>query len=309
MTMWIPLGFLACLSPFFSLLGAETIRVATYNLENYLAMDRIVEGKWRPDYPKPEIEKKALREVIAAVDPDILAFQEIGGPSFLEELQRDLESEELVYPHAYVLEALDEIRHLAVLSRVPFAAVRAHTEPDFPYFEGRERIKRGLLEIEFETSGQSWSLFVAHLKSKWTERPDDPLAEEKRTGEATAARDAILEEHDPEAGALFLIAGDLNDTRDTPPVRRFLQRGPVVISKKLPAYDSRGHAWTQHWERQHLYSRIDYLLPSPALMEKVIDGRGHIYDGPRHDIASDHRLVWADFQFGNPKTTGSDAEP
>ena len=39
-----------------------TIRVASYNVHNYLSMDRIVEGRWRPDYPKPEKEKdKSLK--------------------------------------------------------------------------------------------------------------------------------------------------------------------------------------------------------------------------------------------------------
>lgn len=279
-------------------LGGETIRIATYNLQNYLVMDRVIDGQWRPSYPKPEVEKRALREVIASVKPDILALQEIGPEPFLWELQRDLKAEGIDYPHACLLQALDEERHLAVLSRLPFAEVRPHTELDFPYFNESQRIRRGLLEVAFETGDESWSLFVLHLKSKWTERPDDPLAELKRTGEATAARDAILAAHHPEEGALYVIAGDLNDTRDTPPVRRFLQRGEVTVSEMIPAEDSRGHAWTQHWQRQNVYSRVDYLLVSPAMMEKVIDRKGHIYDGPGCDTASDHRLVWADFRFG-----------
>lgn len=281
-----------------SFLEGGTVRVATYNVENYLVMDRIVDGTWRPDYPKREKEKKAVRAVIAAVNPDVLALQEMGPPPFLLELQRDLKSEGFDYPYGYVLQADDEVRHLAVLSRLPFLEVRAHTDADFPYFGERERIKRGLLEVVFSSEEGEWSLFVVHLKSKWTERPDDPQAELKRAGEATAARDRILELHDPEAGALYLIAGDFNDTRDTPPLRRFFRRGPVTISEPIPAADSRGHKWTQHWERQNLYSRLDYLLASPAMLEKVEGGRGHIHDGPGSELASDHRLVWADFRLG-----------
>lgn len=279
-------------------LQAETVRVATYNIENYLLMDRVVEGGWRPGYPKPEASKSALRAVVAAVNPDILALQEIGPKPFLVELQRDLKAEGLNYPYAVLLEASDEERHLAVLSRVPFRDVRPRIELDFRYFGEREKVRRGLLEVEFETDGERWSLFVVHLKSKWTERPDDPEAVGKRTGEATAARNAILEAHDPEEGALYLIAGDFNDSPATAPLRRFLHRGEVQVSEPIPAFDSRGEAWTHHWTRQDLYSRVDYLLASPAMLEKVIDGRGFIFDGPGSGIASDHRLVWADFKIG-----------
>ena len=54
--------FLALL--FISSLGAEKIRVASYNFENYLVMDRMVRGKWRPNYPKPSKEKRALRTLV-----------------------------------------------------------------------------------------------------------------------------------------------------------------------------------------------------------------------------------------------------
>ncbi len=282
-----------------SLSAAETIRVATYNVENYLVMDRWVDeqDRWRPAYPKPESEKAALRAVILEVAPDVLALQEMGSPPFLEELRRDLRREGLDFPYAHVLQAEDEVRHVAVLSRLPFQEVVDHVDADFPYFGERERIKRGLLEVRFETAGLPWTLFTLHLKSKWTEREDDPQATAKRTGEATAARNRILERVDPAAEDLFLIAGDFNDTRDTPPLRRFLQRGDLTLSVPVEAADSRGHTWTQHWERQDLYSRIDFILMSPALSKRLVPGAHGVYDGPGYRIASDHRMVWADFRF------------
>ena len=36
--------------------GGERIRVASYNVRNYLLMDRLVAGRWVENYPKPEIE-------------------------------------------------------------------------------------------------------------------------------------------------------------------------------------------------------------------------------------------------------------
>ena len=37
--------------------GKESIRIASYNLRNYLITDRLVEGQWKVNYPKPEAEK------------------------------------------------------------------------------------------------------------------------------------------------------------------------------------------------------------------------------------------------------------
>jgi hypothetical protein len=56
------LGVLLLLLGIFSLntFGQETIRIASYNLKNYLIMDRLVEGQWRKDYPKPEAEKSII---------------------------------------------------------------------------------------------------------------------------------------------------------------------------------------------------------------------------------------------------------
>lgn len=42
--------------------GQESIRIASYNLRNYLIMDRLVEGQWTKNYPKPEAEKSIIQK-------------------------------------------------------------------------------------------------------------------------------------------------------------------------------------------------------------------------------------------------------
>jgi len=88
-------GTLIFLSSFFcvfctSFVGAETIRVASYNVENYLVMDRMVSGRWQEEYPKPLKERRIIRSVINQTNPDILAIQEIGERVYLDELWEDL---------------------------------------------------------------------------------------------------------------------------------------------------------------------------------------------------------------------------
>ena len=205
-------------------LPAETVRVATYNVHNYLNMDRMVEGYWRKNYPKPEVEKEALRELILRIRPDILALQEIGGIGHLEELQQDLRTQGLVYNYAEMLNGPDEVRHLALLSNIPPKQVLSHDQIDFKYFDARQSVKRGLMEIVFETAGLRWHLFNVHLKSRWTDRKDDPNSAKRRVGEAQAIRDFLRERLPPEqVDSRYLITGDFNDARDSSTLRRFLK--------------------------------------------------------------------------------------
>src|SRR3954462_10992853 len=76
-----PLGILGFLL-LFVVAEAETLTVATYNIENYVPADRMTEAGYRKDYPKPESEKQALRTVIRALNADILVLQEMGASAY-----------------------------------------------------------------------------------------------------------------------------------------------------------------------------------------------------------------------------------
>src|ERR1051325_9950399 len=73
--------------------AAETFRIATYNVENYLDAPS---GTRRA---KPEESKAKVRESIVVMKPDVLALQEIGQPSAFEELQRSLKRDGLDLPY------------------------------------------------------------------------------------------------------------------------------------------------------------------------------------------------------------------
>lgn len=178
-----------------AVMPAATLRIATYNLENYGAADRVTAAGYRRDYPKPEAAKTALRSVIRALDADVLILQEMGGPAYLDELRRDLRSEGLDYGYGMVLEADDEDRHLAVLARQAPAAVIPHADLHFRYLGGEGSLKRGLLEVKLATAVGEVTVWGVHLKSRFTDRPDDPRSAKRRGGEATAIRDLILARH------------------------------------------------------------------------------------------------------------------
>jgi Metal-dependent hydrolase len=277
---------------------AETITIATYNVENYGAADRMTEEGYRKEYPKPEVQKAALRKVIRAVDADVWVLQEIGGAEYVRELQRDLRREGVEYPHAAVMEAADEARRVAVLSRRAFAEVVRHAELEFRYFGEREKVKRGLIEVRFETEAGDVTLFGVHLKSRYTDRADDPRSAKRREGEATAIRDAVLRRFPAPAAARFLIVGDFNDDKASRPLQRMRRRGETVIAELLPAADSRGEAWTHAYWKEDSYTRVDHVLVSPGLLSAVRGGAARIFDAPEVREASDHRPVVVTLELG-----------
>jgi len=121
----------------FSESQAETVRVASLNVRNYLTMDRMVSGYWKKDYPKPSKEKRILRSIINQANPDILALQEMGDPYYLNELWKDLNSTDGVrFLYSAWIPGLGEgeQRHLALLSKFPFTLINQEEDLSFKYY-------------------------------------------------------------------------------------------------------------------------------------------------------------------------------
>jgi endonuclease/exonuclease/phosphatase family metal-dependent hydrolase len=279
-------------------LHAETLTIATYNIENYVPADRVTEAGYRKDYPKPEPEKRALRAVIRALNADVLVLQEMGGQPYLDELRRDLKAEGVDYPYAALATASDADRHVALLSRRPLKGVTTHTDLAFAYFGAKETVKRGLLEATIATTAGDVTIFALHLKSRFTERPDDPLCEVRRAGEATAIRDRVLKEFPAPTAARFLIIGDCNDSKASKALERLQERGKTGVAELLPAADLRGETWTYAYRREETYARVDHILVSPGLRAAVEGGAARIFDGNGVREASDHRPVTVTLTLG-----------
>ena len=271
---------------------AESVTVATYNLENYGSANRMTEAGFRPDYPKPEAQKRALRTVIRGLNADLLFVQEMGGQAHLDELRRDLRAEGFDYPHVALAAAADYDRHLAVLARVPLTAVTTHADLQFSYLGSKAPVKRGVLEATFSTAAGDVTVFAIHLKSRFTERPDDSGSAIRRAGEATAIRDRVLRRFPAPATARFIVLGDCNDSRTSRALAFLQKRGKTDIAALLTGGDSRGEVWSYVYRREETYSRVDHILVSPGLVPAVSDGVTRVYDGPGVREASDHRPVY-----------------
>ena len=276
----------------YSLLS-KTIRVATFNVNNYLQTDRLVDGVYLKNYPKPESEKESLRQAIHLANPDVIALQEMGSKTYLKELQKDLSREGLSYPHSDLIENASAKRHLAILSKLPFQTI-FHHEIYCSYFNQKTKIDRGLLEVTFNTNETNWTLFILHLKSRLTLLPKDKNSDIRREKEARAIRDFIAKKYPLQGNPLYLIVGDFNDTVQSKPLQRFFQKGKIRLSYPLCASDSRSEHWTYYCKKRDVYERIDFILASPAF-KAYVKIPPQIIDNALS--GSDHRLLYVDLYF------------
>lgn len=260
---------------------AEPLHLLSWNVRNYLSQNQVIEGRWRPDYPKPEAEKAALREVLLSERADVVFFQEMGAEPYLRELQRDLRTMGLDYPYRAMGRGVDTVRHLAVLSRIPLSEVNLHAVAD----EVLPPIRRGLMEVVIEYDGEVVRVFNVHLKSRWTVDRADPLAQQQRGAEMERLVDIVSERRKP--GDTLLILGDFNEPEDFPARLFLLDR--LSALQRLPQQDSAGADWTFYWEREDRREAIDAIYYWPPDQDEMEVSAVRIVDGPEVMQASDHR--------------------
>jgi endonuclease/exonuclease/phosphatase family metal-dependent hydrolase len=281
------------------------LSIATYNVHNYNETDRMTEGGYEMKAPKPESEKAALREVLRSMKADVVLMQEMGSEAHLRELQRDLRREGLDYPFSGWVAGQDPDRHVVFLSRIKPRGWVSHDEIPTRW-KGNGRVRRGLLELRLPFGETELTVYAMHLKSKRTSDPADPEARQERRKEAEAVRDLVLKAQ-PDAGALYLLAGDFNDTRRSKTLQALTRRGKRVVGNRVEARDSDGMVWTHRYTREGVYSNLDYILVSPALQPLVTGGQATIVDIPATEEASDHRPVLVRLQVSATKGGGKTA--
>lgn len=271
---------------------ATPIKVAFYNLKNYLAMDRRVDGELVLDAPKPDREIKYLLEGITEISPDILGVCEIGDPDYLKDFQGRLKKAGLDFPHTELLRAKSGFdRNLALLSRFPIVARHSNDGYSYRIHDEKFPFQRGVLDATIQVNPDyQLRCILLHLKSK----REVPEADQSvmRLNEAHLARshlDRIFKE-EPEANVI--VMGDLNEDRHEAPVKTlqgyFGSRGYL---SSLTLKDKYGFRWTHHWSYADVYSRFDFALLSRGINSEVDRNLSYIHHWPNWDDASDHRPI------------------
>lgn len=273
----------------------EGLRFMTYNVENWLTMDRYVDGKTLKSAPKPAKEKKAIIAIIARHAPDVIGICEVGEASDLAEIQEKLKEAGLNLPHLHYTGGSDPTRHLGILSRFPITSTAKPAETEYQLDGKTFSINRGILDATVDARGKSYRFIGAHLKSKRDSEQGDQEA--IRLHEARLLRrhlDGIFKTH---PDARLVVYGDFNDTRATPPLKALAgsYNNPTYLTA-IPAKDSHHDAWTHYWALHDIYSRIDFVMVSRALKPEVNFRAAKIIDDADWNDASDHRPVLAIFK-------------
>ncbi len=271
----------------------QPIVVACYNVLNYLTMDRRVDGETVLGAPKPESEINAVIETIKSANPDVLGLVEIGDQSMLADLQKRLKTAGLDYPHAEWVKGADEHRHLSLLSKFPIISRDSRDDVPFELDGKLQRINRGILDVTLQVNPDyKLRLVGAHLKSR-REVPEFDQAQ-FRAKEAWHLRQHINQILEKAPDTNLLLFGDLNDTKNEYPVRELIgTKGTPNYLMDLWLTDSRKERWTYFWKTADTYSRIDYIMVSPAMVKEVDLSKSGINDLPIWNDASDHRLIYA----------------
>jgi endonuclease/exonuclease/phosphatase family metal-dependent hydrolase len=285
---------------------AAAFRVATYNVESYL--DAATQTR-----PVKTAEARAkVRESILALKPDVLALQEMGGAGALEELRASLRAGGLDLAYSEHVGGFDTNIHVAVLSRFPFTARRSHTNEDFLLGGRRYRVSRGFAEVDVRAAtNYAFTLLSAHLKSRRTLAQADEA--ELRLEEAKRLREIIDARLAANPNLNLIVLGDFNDTCDSQPIRLLIGRGRRKLidtrpaerngdntPNSNPAWAPRNVTWTHFFGRDDTYSRIDYILLSPAMARAWVTNETYVLTIPNWGVGSDHRPLVATFE-ADPK--------
>ncbi|WP_428927415.1 endonuclease/exonuclease/phosphatase family protein [Marinibacterium sp. SX1] len=204
---------------------------------------------------------------------------------------------------------------LATRDGFPIGRVRSHCDDLKP--DGHPIFSRDCPEYEITTpSGETVMVLCNHFKSKFG--GNSPASRAKREAQSLAVR-GYYERLIGEGQANVVVLGDLNDTPDSPELAPLLTGTDLRDVSDHPAFAEvdfqagNGQRGIGTYGLGNDDDKIDYLLLSPALFDRVRGGgifrkgawpgsrppRWEVYPEltERHHAASDHHLIWADIDI------------
>ncbi len=270
----------------------KAVVIATYNLENYVGAETVEGGASRRGKPKAEKAIDAVIRIVKEISPDILGVCEMGSPERFEDFKKRLADAGLGYTDSEYVAAADPDRHLALVSRFPIVARQSLTDVPFELNGQPEKVRRGFLDVTIQVAPDyALRMVGVHLKSKLAAAEGEAVV---RRYEAQQLRRHVEKILTAEPQVNLVCYGDFNDTKEQPMYAAVTGvRGTPTYLDDLPAKDDLGDRWTHYWKTADLYSRIDYLFVSPALVREVVPGSARVFRSDFWNEASDHRAVFA----------------
>lgn len=252
---------------------------------------------WTPDFREQKFAESVdkVAPVIAEIDADIILLTEVGNEDDVDQLREAINGLGVNYPHVVVCDCKDSStqQHVAVLSKIPLenpvlilpGREGYFAEEDDEDSEDDTGLSKSL-KVEVEFSGERIHLYGLHLKS---ERGFSE-ADNQRIAQASLVRRHYL----PllKQGAHVIVAGDLNDGRGQPTLKRI--RGFDDVEADLKQSGHIGYfeedEFDERWTHSYLGTRnqIDHILISDSLQRRARSIKAHVISINDPSI-SDHR--------------------
>ena len=272
--------------------GPTRVRVATFNAKLFFdstcQSGSCAAGDFEQVLAPSAFDGRAaqIAEAISGFDADVVALQEFETQACLDAVLSRLSAE---FPHG----TLGEIGtpgsvDVAILSKTPLERVVGHrdlerlTRPD----GSRTSYSREFLEAHVRVaSGTEVVLFAAHFRSK---SMDDPG---RRLAEAQTSRRIVDEVAAASPNALVVLAGDLNDTPDSPALLALTDNdGLLRVAADLPVADQATYVFNGRGEA------IDHILQARSSTARAVPRSAIVWKDSRGFAGSDHYALTADFE-------------
>lgn len=292
--LWV-VALAACRTPATTVeVDAETgtrVRVATFNVRRFF--DTVCESGAcnEDDYEEQaspayfDARAAQLADAITMLDADVISLQEVETKACLDAVLARLPGVYGVIGEINTAASVD----VAVLSKTPLDKVTGHRDLNpLNLPDGRVVLfSRELLEVQVRaTDGTKIVMFAAHFKSK---SADDPA---RRLAEAQVSSRIINTVAAAEPDALVVLAGDLNDTPESPPIEALTVDGGLVrvaddLQESLQAtYRYAGRA-----------QAIDHLLIAPSSAVWRVPRSSRVWRDGTGWGGSDHAALTSEFLF------------
>ncbi len=142
------------------------MKIASYNVENLFDLnydgteylEYIPNTSWQWNRTNYEKKLQNLSQVIADIDADVIALQEIESLHALRDLKKAVKRKGPYYEHMAIASKNTTVR-VALLSKYPILYAKEITV-------GSSRKYRSILEVKIDTGGEPLYLFINHWKSK-----------------------------------------------------------------------------------------------------------------------------------------------
>ncbi|WP_241488641.1 endonuclease/exonuclease/phosphatase family protein [Sphingomonas sanguinis] len=264
------------------------------------------------DEPVNEHAMRNTARVIVDLEADVLGVVEAESRPVLSAFNREILPAigGTPFRHVMVIDGNDERGiDVGLMARkgYPIGTMRSHVDDCTP--DGETIFSRDCPEFEVTTpSGTRLVVMVNHLKSKGYGGKTASDARRKVQAERVAEIYRRLTDEGVEHVA---VIGDLNDTPDSDPLKPIIDGTSLRDIFEHDAFDDGGHPGT--YGACKVGNKIDYILLSPALFDKVKAGgvwRKGMWPGVRpakwesyeevarpEDAGSDHAALWVDLDI------------